>query len=175
MKILTLILVTFFYIQAIACAVPYNATIGPYTVSFDMGFSNYYFTESPWKATESLSGQKYEVGSVDVYKNSDHAEGIAIIAITHNDEDQSFLSPSASAKKSFGEVSDSATVRTIDGVSGSIATVKLDNGITICMAQYHPTFDPKRLNVSIVSNYPWDDGTLQLLKTIHIEKINATT
>jgi len=174
MKILTLLLVTFFYIQAIVWAVPYNATIGPYTVSFDMGFSNYYFTETPWKATESLSGQKYEVGSVDVYKNSDYTEGIAIIAITHNDEDQSFLSPSASAK-SFGEVFDSAAVRTIDGVSGTIWSSKLDNGITIYMAQYHPAFDPKRLNVSIVSNYLWDEGTLQLLKTIHVEKINATT
>jgi hypothetical protein len=175
MKVLTLLLVAFFNLQAIACAVPYNATIGPYTVSFDMDFSNYYLTTEPWKATESLNGaEKYEVGSVNVYKDRDHADGVAIISIKHNDKDQSYLSPSASAK-GFGEVSDTAAVRTMDGVSGVIASLNLGNGITIYTAQYHPLFDPKRLNVTIVSNYPWDEGTLPLLKTIHIEKPKKNT
>jgi hypothetical protein len=29
--------------------------------------------------------------------------------------------------------------------------------------------------VLIYSGIPWDEGTLQLIKTIHVEKINATT
>jgi hypothetical protein len=29
-------------------------------------------------------------------------------------------------------------------------------------------------SISIISGYPWDEGTLQFLKTIHIEKMNAT-
>jgi hypothetical protein len=120
-KVLISTLVIFLCFQAIAHAVPLNTTIGPYNVSFDMGFNNYDLKEESWKATESLGGQKYEVGSVAVYKNSDHRDGIAVINIMHHDEDQSFLSPSASAK-SFEGISDSATVRTIDGVSGVITS-----------------------------------------------------
>jgi len=29
--------------------------------------------------------------------------------------------------------------------------------------------------VTIVSLYPWEEGTLSLLKTIHVERINATS
>ncbi|RJE46822.1 hypothetical protein A7K50_12420 [Dehalobacter sp. MCB1] len=167
--------VVFSSIQAIAYAVPYSATIGPYIVSFDMGFSDYYITGEPWEMSETLSGtEKYEFGSINVYKNRNHEGGIAIITIKHNDEDQSYLSPSESAeilKDSY----DTATTRTIDSALGFIASQELNNKITIYMSHYQPTFDPKRLNVSILSNYPWDSGTLQLLKTIHIEKPNAAS
>ena len=95
-----------------------------------------------------------------MYKNSDHVGGIAIIGVVHNDADQSY-----SSALGVGEVA-----RTIDGVSGSITTAgPLDNGITIYMAAYHPSFDPKRVNVTIISNYPWDEGTLKLLQTIHVK------
>lgn len=32
--------------------------------------------------------------------------------------------------------------------------------------------DPKNPMVQITSTYPWNEGTLQLLKTIHVEKVN---
>jgi hypothetical protein len=54
-----LILVVLLNLQVIACAVPYNATIGPYNVSFDTGFSDYYISISePWTATETLRAAK---------------------------------------------------------------------------------------------------------------------
>jgi hypothetical protein len=58
MKLLTLILVAFFYLQAIAYAVPYNTTIGPYTVSFDMGLSQSSYTVSidDTKDSETITG-----------------------------------------------------------------------------------------------------------------------
>lgn len=45
-------------------------------------------------------------------------------------------------------------------------------GITVDVyaAIYYPS---STTTASIVSSYPWDEETLQLLKTIHIEKINA--
>lgn len=151
-------------------AEPFNATIGPYVVSFDMGFSNYYITEDLWKASESLSGdESYEFGSINVYKNRNHEDGIAIISIKHGDKDQKYLSPSESTEK-LRDSFDTVATRTIDGAKGFVASQKLNNGITIYMAHYQSTFDPKRLNVSILSNYPWDSGTLQLLKTIHVEE-----
>lgn len=37
-------------------------------------------------------------------------------------------------------------------------------------ARYMSAFDPKHTGVDILSTYPWNGGTLQLLKTIHVEK-----
>ena len=37
-------------------------------------------------------------------------------------------------------------------------------------AVYQPTFDPSHTFVKIVTPCPWDEGTQQLLKTIHVEK-----
>jgi hypothetical protein len=37
---------------------------------------------------------------------------------------------------------------------------------------YHAEFDPGHVLVEIMSYYPWDEGTLQLLKMIHVERIN---
>jgi len=158
------------FLQAIAYAVPFNETIGPYKVSFDMGFNNYYITGDPWKASESLSGtEKYEFGKINVFKDRNHEDGIAIILIKHNFEDQKYLSPLEYVE--WGrDLYDTTTTRMIDGVLGAVGSLELDNGITIYTAEYHPTFDPKRLNLTILSNYPWDEGTLQLLKTIHIEE-----
>ncbi len=173
MRICTLVLVTLF-LQAITYAAPYNTTMGPYAVSFDMGFSNYYTTEEPWGSSESLSGdESYEFGSINVYKNRDHDDGIAIISIKHSDMDQIVLSPSESAEV-LKESGYTTATRMIDGVLGFIATQELDNGITIYMAHYKSAIDPAKLNITIMSNYPWNSGTLQLLKTIHVEKINDT-
>jgi hypothetical protein len=171
-KIFTLVFVVLF-LQAITYAAPYNATMGPYAVSFDMGFSNYYTTEEPWKSSESLSGdENYEFGSINVYKNRDHDDGIAIISIKRSDMDQIVLSPSESAEV-LKESGYTTATRMIDGVLGFIASQELGNGITIYMAHYKPAIDPAKLNVSIISNYPWDSGTLLLLKTIHIEEKTA--
>ncbi|NLI08246.1 MAG: hypothetical protein GX457_14315 [Thermotogaceae bacterium] len=44
--------------------------------------------------------------------------------------------------------------------------------MTIYFSLYYPVFDPEMLEIGIVSYIPWNEGTLQLLKTIHVEKIN---
>lgn len=69
--------------------------------------------------------------------------------------------------------------RKIDGGDGAVASVSLiidpNNPITTSIKGYHiiygTEFDPNRLMVDIVSTFPWDEGTLQLLKTIHVEKV----
>ena len=140
----------------------YNTTIGVYNISFDMGFGDYYITAEPTKETETLNGEKYNVGSIDIYKNANHDSGIAIISITNFDKEQTFPSLNEAItdlRHGFQKVA----TRTIDGVVGVIASSDLSTGITLYMAQYHPSFDSKRINVTIFSNYPWDEGTLQPL------------
>jgi len=59
--------------------------------------------------------------------------------------------------------------RTIDNQSGILGIGVNSSGDFIYAAQYWRTFKaPCNTNVLIVSNYPWDDGTLSLLKTIHV-------
>jgi hypothetical protein len=55
----------------------------------------------------------------------------------------------------------------------SSETVKVNSELFIdgYHAVYQPGFDPAHTVVEIFSKYPWDYGTLQLLKTIHVEKI----
>jgi hypothetical protein len=68
----------------------------------------------------------------------------------------------------------SSGTRTIDGASGAIASMTMrfdsDNVFDVYQATYQAPFDPAHTLVEIFSSYPWDEGTLQLLKTIHVEK-----
>jgi hypothetical protein len=69
-----------------------------------------------------------------------------------------------------------ASTRTIDGVVGGIYsgdqfTPDYRNRFTMYGAFYQPTIDPEHLMVFLTSGYPWDEGTLSLLKTVHVEKI----
>ena len=164
MRVVNSALVVLIFLQLIACAVPYNTTMGQYNVSFDMGSSDYSITENPWKSTESLSGtEKREVGTITV---QDHRNREAIISVTRYEE--------AKKKTSLKNYFETATTRTIDGVLGEIASDEIGKGMTIYFSLYYPVFDPEMLEIGIVSYIPWNEGTLQLLKTIHVEKINDT-
>jgi hypothetical protein len=164
MKTLALILFAFLCLPVVVFAVPYNSTIGPYNVSFDMDSDDYYIIAGrPWTAFETVSGEQYEKGNFNVERNE--TRGYATIEIQHNNKERSHSCPA------------NAVVWTIDGVSGCIQSIDLRSGVTIFekngvttfyAARYHPAFDPMRLNVTIISTIPWDNGTLQLLKTIHV-------
>lgn len=174
MKLLSIVLVALICLPILASAVPEYVIAGPYNVSFDFGFDSYNIIEDPIKNTETLEGNKHTIYSMTIYNGSYRDSGIAIIGITEFEEDQKFPTNDA-AVKTFRNAYTDATTRSVDGTTGIITSTKLDNDITIYLAIYHPTFDPKHLNATVISNYPWDEGTLQLLKTIHIEKIDATT
>lgn len=67
--------------------------------------------------------------------------------------------------------------RTIDGASGGIASYiqKMDSGLVLngYEVYYQPVFDPTHTLVHIASSNPWDEGTLQLLKTIHVKRVHS--
>lgn len=69
--------------------------------------------------------------------------------------------------------------RKIDGVDGAIASERIvfdPNNPMLSVEAYHilysSAFDPSHVAVEIQSIYPWDEGTRQLLKTIHVERSN---
>jgi hypothetical protein len=69
-----------------------------------------------------------------------------------------------------------AAGRKIDGYDGAVASgttwISSDIGdVDLYSAVYRPSLTTV---VGLYSFYPWDEGTLSLLKTIHVEKTNAT-
>lgn len=184
MKIFALLLASLLCLS-IASAVPDNVITGPYKVSFDLGLpSNTYTVETaPPKNTESLSGNKSTDYNIKITKGLTNA----IVTITCREDKQMVLSPE-DLEKAMGMAFlyndkirniDYAT-RNIDGVTGVIFScdyyINYALGyIETYQLEYYPNFDPEHLTCIITSNIPWDEGTLQLLNTIHIEPYDSTT
>lgn len=61
--------------------------------------------------------------------------------------------------------------RTIDRKEGAVAEYT-SGGVTMFFAMYYPD---EYTWAQPMSSLPWDEGTLSLLKTIHIEKNNTTS
>jgi hypothetical protein len=98
---------------------------------------------------------------------------VAIITIT---ESSSPLIVDLS-KDSFSEVKCGSvtkmyrnTTRVIDRAAGSINMIMFDSDTTWVQAAYNPRFN-QYVVVNIVSTFPWDTNTNQLLKTIRVDKI----
>jgi hypothetical protein len=163
-------------------AVSDSVTTGPYKISFDLGLPNeaYTVTVSDPKEKESLGGDK----SINYVINIKNETGITRLASLTLEQMQikTFMTADEMQSGLRSILSDTAGLRNvevaereIDGKPGAIGSGDLDvSGLNIKMyqASYYPFKDTLTF---ITSGYPWDEGTLSLLKTIHIEKINATT
>jgi hypothetical protein len=141
-----------------------------------MGFkySKYIVSANAPIETETLGGEKFSLNFVTI-RNVSSLEFASIMLIQY-EEEQAFPTPnteaaSDAARDVTGTIIETAT-RTLNGVTG-VAESYYKNGATVYYANYHPAFDPKRMNVSILSTFPWDDGTLSLLKTIRVQKLYA--
>ena len=65
--------------------------------------------------------------------------------------------------------------RKIDGHDGAVVSgTSIMSGMEVntYVARYYLS---STTIVDLMSSYPWDEGTLSLLKTIHVEKIKAIT
>jgi hypothetical protein len=182
MRIFVLLLASLLCLATIASAVPDSVITGPYKISFDIGLTrnDYRVTVSTPLNTESLGGNKSIEYSIKMINNTG-ATRAAFISLYCYEDQQIILTPSelvGSFRDALYDDNarniDSAT-REIDGVSGAAASC--DNYISnlgyvkTYLAEYYPAFDNLHIKCMIASTYPWDEGTLQLLKTIHIEKI----
>jgi hypothetical protein len=110
--------------------------------------------------------------------NNTNAERFITIILKEYRRDQVSYSPNelASIAKSLMEqmpkvrdVQESG--RMISGANGGMASGKIDVGYGLNQDIYLVIYIPDaRLVVSMVSTYPWDGGTHQLLKTIYVQK-----
>lgn len=166
-------------------AVQDSVTTGPYKVTFDLGIPKeaYYKikTIDP-KMTETLRGDKPTEYQINIF-GAAGTNKFMLIKIIYSEKPSPFLSGSdleLILKSRDASISKfESGIRIIDGANGAIASgvpiADSETPLDTYHALYEPLFDPTRILVEIYSQFPWEEGTLSLLKTIHVEKINATT
>jgi hypothetical protein len=170
-------------VSFVANAAPDSIVTGPYKVSFDIGLTrdSYDVTAPDPQLSETLGGEKTTTYSVFINNRTGDRRLISISMAQQ--EKGSPTIPTGSKLEEVlksNDVNDprvsgfSSSTRTIDGVDGAVSskTINAGSGTIIDMfnAAYAPAIDPMHVVVVIISNYPWDEGTLQLLKTIHVGK-----
>jgi hypothetical protein len=185
MKNIVLLLAALMFMQAAAFAVPDSVTTGPYNISFDLGLPLGAYTVAIQNPVvgETLGGDTKRTYRVDVADNKGISHNVKIILEMR--ESMEVFSGATIAgglqiavAKLYEDVE--AAQRIIDGKSGAVAKgtrYTNDNKlkVTIKEDEYFINYYPyKDTSAFILSTFPWEEGTLSLLKTIHIEKVNAT-
>lgn len=183
MKKLILLLVALVCLQTLALAVPNSITAGPYKVTFDIGIPRDAYTISvrESKETESLSGENITIHFIQIGSDMEK-QRMASVLVTESDVPREIPAQRElveTVKKMFLQTDPKYIVqaagRTIDGFDGAVASGVVHDGIYRSDENYIAIYYISALDaVSITSSYPWDAGTLSLLKTIHVEKINTT-
>lgn len=182
LKKVLLTLALMLMLSVLASAENDSAVTGPYMVSFDLGIpkSAYNVSISPPKESESLSREKSIEYSLKITNESGLGR-FAVIGIMRYEQDKSLPTGSDLANIINSVMIDwfdagniEVAAHKIDGADGEVGSGDvLISGISYktFMAEFLPVIDRKHLMVYIDSSFPWDEGTLQLLKTIHVEKV----
>lgn len=184
MKHFILLFVLIAFALPVVNAVPDSVVTGPYKVSFDLGLPQgaYSVTENAPVMDETMGGDERAEYSVTISNKSTSNKFITISLISVKNLDLSLATSSIMEDVLRGNSADDPRIsgfksdsRIIDGMNGAIASMnmELDSGrvLSVYNAIYQAPFDPKATMVNILSSYPWNEGTLQLLKTLHVEKI----
>ena len=168
-----------------------NLMLGPYKVSFDMGIDDLmdWVVHEPINS-ESMDGSltytQYiadvailtEPQFVSESKRLGHVpdSNYAAIYVTHYNTTQN-MSAFGTKKDVEAALSNyidrSVSERIIDGRHGIIGYgTSMGTSYTTYFALW---WMDNNTDVLVSSHHPWDEGTLSLLKTIHIDKINETS
>jgi hypothetical protein len=153
---------------------------GPFNISFDMGFpkNSYKIEIDDPVEKEELSGEKstnYEV----TITNMTGYNRVAIIDVKVDEQDQVIPTPeeiknllyTALVIGDYEEIQ--SAIREIDGIKGAISSGKFQ-GVDEHQVFQAEWYYSNKLQTTLTSSYPWEEGTLDLLKTIHIENRNQT-
>lgn len=182
MKTIKLFLAALACLQVVALAAPDSIVTGPYKVSFDMGLNQNDYNviiASPIES-EAIAGYKTIGYGIEITSLTDPGYS-AIINISYDESGIEAPTGDIAAQTltnidtAIGATVTQSARRIIDGDDkhGAIISGYI-NGAQFYHAQYAPVFAPTSLLVSILSTYPWEPNTLNLLKTIHIEQYLQT-
>lgn len=151
--------------------------MGPYMVSFDLNLTQEYNAKNETKHLETYSGIKYDAYIIEL--NSDGNFALISIAYYNDTMNKSIEDMRPNGEdflRSLNNYNIKTHNRTIDNQPGVLSIGANSNGDCMFAAQYWASLTKYGdTSILIKSNYPWDNGTLSLLKTIHVRLICNTT
>lgn len=153
-------------------AVPENVTMGPYNVSFDLNLSNstYDIEVMDPIQKESLGGDIEIKHTMKISDSKQLTKKIELDIKENNNtvvlSGSDMASAIRSAMKSTNYDNIQASTRIIDGKDGAIGVGEIHK-IKVYDASYYPD---ENTIAMMVMTYPWEEGTLSFLKTLHIER-----
>jgi hypothetical protein len=178
MKTLSIVLAALIYLPILASAAPDSVITGPYNVLFDLGLPKdaYKIDVKNPESSETLGGAASETYSFTLVQiNNTTASNSAMVNIHAAKQavvpSAQRVSLNRKEVEALGFLGVQAAARQIDGKDGVVCSgFELVDGktLTTYFADYYLSKSEK---VLVYSDIPWDEGTLQLLKTIHIEKV----
>jgi hypothetical protein len=193
MKIISMILLALICLPVSALAENESVIMGPYNVSFDLaGAKNmisYHIEPVHESISEDLSSDytntyyfSINISQPSVPKN--RYKNIDLSLITSNStipkyDELYYKREIYNLLDGFTKEFDFAP-RIIDGSQGYVGSGCFSGSALYCLKSYaaifNPPIDPDHVECRIFSSLvDWEEGTLQLLKTIHVEKINSTS
>lgn len=173
-----MVIIAFLALLITPCmAEPDNVTTGPYNISFDLGVpkDSYDVSVSNPRQSEALNGDITTSYTLFI----DSGNNVCLIGLSESNSTLQTASPeslgTAARDELIGMQASNIEIATriIDGSNGAIASGNRGStGNKIYNALYNVKTgpNPRHLVCSIISDYPWEKGTLQILKTIHVEK-----
>jgi len=156
-------------VASVASAAPDNIILGPYNVSFDLGnVTGYQIEVDEPKSSESLEGV-----AITRYRGWIRGSGdsIAVSLMKFDIPPDLNLDPLAVLMYASSGIVTEGAHREIDDTQGAVALERNSDVGDIYNSLYFPEFARGTLQCLILSTYPWDEGTLSLLRTIHIEEV----
>ena len=180
MRQILLVLLAFFLLNGLVSGIPDSAITGQYKISFDLGLTHdaYNITVNDPVIDETLGGANIEKYSITITLKNETARTDAVVYVKKLEEPllvtgQMILQVLMELENNPFSSGVHGDVRTIDGTPGAVVLgYTTTSHVTFYHAMYMMPSDPtSSTNVEIGSNLPWDKGTLQLLKTIHVENV----
>lgn len=163
--------------MSVSIAKQESLTMGPYKVSFDLNTTHEYSINNtiPVEYAETYGGISYVSYQTEI-NDSNNIAFITISYFSSNQMNKDIDEMKSNIRDTLlnSPYYDYDTYdRIIDGKSGILGVGENYEGDSNrFIAQYWPMFNMSGdTKVSINSYYPWDDGTLGLLKTIHVEMV----
>jgi hypothetical protein len=173
---MTLIMVLSLLLVSVSLAHQESLITGPYKISFDLNTTEDYRVNNMTKNSETYCGMKYEAYTMVL--STDY--NLALITVTHFADKmdksiyniQNYINILLSSLNYYSIVIHN---RTIDNQSGVLGVGVNTYGDCMYAAEYWPIFSTSgETNVQIETNFPWENETLSLLRTISIKMINNT-
>jgi hypothetical protein len=176
MKTISIILAAMICLPILASAVPESVIAGPYNISFDLGLikdAHKIEIKEP-ESSETLGGAATKIYTFYIKINNTTAPSSAMISVYVAKQtalpSSRRLSLNIEEVKSLGLLGVHGEARQIDGKDGVVCEGFEMIGGKMERTYFADYYLSNSEKVFIYSGIPWDEGTLQLLKTIHIER-----